>query len=222
MQRLRELIATSERWSAFDIFIERIELSRDQDFSLAFENAKALLESVCKEICENCNTHLSPQSNMNGIVKSSFLALGFASSDHALKISSAMATIGQTVGELRNDTGVTGHGRTVDQLRLRNAQFDDLAKDFLLDSVKTIVMFLIRSFEQRHPQESPTEPVAEDKPQYPDCEVFNDFWDDIYGEFVMGEYSYPASIILFNVDSEAYHYERNNFEADEMNREQHD
>ena len=32
----------------------------------------------------------------------------------------------------------------------------------------------------------------------------NEFWDDSFGEFKMGDYSYPASEILFNVDKQAY------------------
>jgi hypothetical protein len=221
MQKLRELIASHNRWSAFDIFIERIELSRDHDFSQAFENAKALLESVCKEICQSCGVQLAAQSSMNGIVKSSFSALGFTNTSHTVKISGALATIGQTVGELRNDTGVTGHGRTAEELRRRNSQFDELTKDFLLDSVRTIVIFLIRTFEQQHSMQQPAiSQEVEREPDYTDCENFNDFWDDTYGEFAMGEYSYPASVILYHVDSEAYHYVRKNFEAEENSREQ--
>lgn len=34
----------------------------------------------------------------------------------------------------------------------------------------------------------------------------------------MGNYSYTASQILFAVDSEAYQYERKNFESDEGNQ----
>lgn len=222
MQKLRELIDNHDRWSEFKLFIDRIEFSRDQDFSQAFENAKALLESVCKEICHSCGVQLTAQSNMNHIVRSSFSALGFATTNHILKISGALATIGQTVGELRNDTGATGHGRTVEELRRRNSQFDELTKDFLLDSVRTIVIFLIRTFDQQHSQRPPSPQEAERKPDYTDCEDFNDSWDETYGEFAMGAYSYPASLILFHVDSEAYHYVRKGFEAEENSREQHD
>jgi len=39
---------------------------------------------------------------------------------------------------------------------------------------------------------------------YLEAEEFNESWDDSFGEFVMGDYSYPASEILFNVDKQAY------------------
>jgi len=35
--------------------------------------------------------------------------------------------------------------------------------------------------------------------------------DDSFGEFVMGDYSYPASEILFNVDKQAYVNEYKDF-----------
>ncbi len=44
---------------------------------------------------------------------------------------------------------------------------------------------------------------------------FNDFWDDTYGEFGMGEYSYPASEILYNVDYPAYITEQKAFDESE-------
>lgn len=214
MQKLRELIANHDHWAEFDVFIERIELSREQDFSLAFENAKSLLESVCKEICKSCGAALAPQSSMNGIVKNSFSALGFTKSNTTSQISRSLANIGQIIGDLRNDIGITGHGRTIDELRQRNSQFDELTKDFLFDSIKTIVIFLIRAFEQQQLQQPPAPPEPVIELTYEDCDIFNEFWDEIFGELAMGEYSYPASMVLFQVDSQAYHYERLNYEKE--------
>lgn len=212
MQKLRELIDAHARWSEFSILVDRIELSRAQYFSLAFENAKALLESVCKEICKSCGKELSAQSSMNGIVKTSFSALGFSNSEIATRISGSLASIGQVIGELRNDIGVTGHGRTVEELRERNLKVDELTKDFLFDSIKTIIIFLIRSFEYKQVNTIDTPKKEQENERN---NVFDDFWDESYGEFVMGDYSYTASQILFAVDSEAYQYERKNFEANE-------
>lgn len=212
MQKLRELIDAHARWCEFSIFVDRIESSRDQDFSLAFENAKALLESVCKEICKSCGKELSTQSSMNGIVKTSFSALGFSTDEISTRISGSLASIGQVIGELRNDIGVTGHGRTVEELRQRNSKIDELTKDFLFDSIKTIIIFLIRSFEYKQINNIDTTVKEQDNERN---EKFDDTWDEKYGEFVMGDYSYTASEILFAVDSKAYQYERKNFEAEE-------
>lgn len=215
MQKLRELIEAHARWSEFRIFVDRIESSRDQDFSLAFENAKALLESVCKEICKSCGKELSTQSSMNGIVKTSFSVLGFSTDEISTRISGSLASIGQVIGELRNDIGVTGHGRTVEELRQRNSKIDELTKDFLFDSIKTIIIFLIRSFEYKQLNKID---ISEKEQENERNKEFDEFIDEIYGEFVMGDYSYTASQILFAVDSEAYQYERKKFEAEERNQ----
>jgi hypothetical protein len=45
----------------------------------------------------------------------------------------------------------------------------------------------------------------------PIAEDFNESWDDSFGEFVIGDYSYPASEILFNVDKQAYVNEYKSF-----------
>ena len=52
------------------------------------------------------------------------------------------------------------------------------------------------------------------KPLYAENDLFNDSWDDAYGEFEMGAYSYPASEILFNVDLNAYETESQDFIRD--------
>lgn len=216
MQKLRDLIDATTRWSEFSIFIDRIELSRDQDFSLAFENIKALLESVCKEICKSCGRDLLPQSTMNGIVKMSFLALGFTNAEIASQISRSLANVGQIIGELRNEIGITGHGRTTEELRQRNLKLDELTKDFLFDSIKTIIIFLIRSFEYKQ-----TTQAASSKKEHLNERIvernkeFDDFLAEMYGEFAIGDYSYSASQILFAVDSDVYQYERKNFESEE-------
>ena len=215
MQKLRELIDAHARWSEFSIFVVRIESARDQDFSLAFENTKALLESVCKEICKSYGKELSTQSSMNGVVKTSFSVLGFSNSEISVRISGSLASIGQVIGELRNDIGVTSHGQTVEELRQRNTKIDELTKDFLFDSIKTIIIFLIRSFEYKQANTINTPKKEQENERNKE---FDEFLDESYGEFVMGDYSYTASQILFAVDSEAYQYERKNFEAEEGNQ----
>ncbi len=215
MQKLRELIDAHTHWSAINIYIDRIETFRDQDFSTAFENAKALLECVCKEICKSCGRELSAQSSMNSIVKTSFSAIGFSNSEISTRISGSLASIGQIIGDLRNEIGATGHGRTVEELRQRNSKVDELTKDFLLDSIKTIIIFLIRSFEYKQVNTIDTPKKEQENERNKE---FDEFLDESYGEFVMGDYSYTASQILFAVDSEAYQYERKNFESEEGNQ----
>ncbi len=46
---------------------------------------------------------------------------------------------------------------------------------------------------------------------YVEFEEFNEYWDELYGEFEMGTYSFPASEILYNVDQSAYLTEQQAF-----------
>ena len=48
-------------------------------------------------------------------------------------------------------------------------------------------------------------------PEYDDHEDFNNYCDESFGEFTMGQYSYLASEILFNVDLLAYKTESRAF-----------
>ncbi len=50
-----------------------------------------------------------------------------------------------------------------------------------------------------------------DQVAYDASPEFNEFWDDLYGEFAMGDYSYPASEVLYNVDYSAYKVEQKAF-----------
>ena len=99
MQKLRELIENHVRWSALDDFVIRIEAYRDADFSTALENAKSLLESIGKEICNEFGQQLEPDSSINGVLKKSFAALGYLNTDMVNQISRSLANIGEEIGE---------------------------------------------------------------------------------------------------------------------------
>ena len=214
MERLKKIIEQYGRWSGLTIYTERIEAHVSTDFSQAIENAKALLETIGKEICNSKGLELEATASINSILKRAFTAIGYTSSSLVAQISSALATIGQNIGELRNDIGTTSHGKSLEELKERNNKVDELTKEFLIDTTVIVASFLIRTFENENPR-TKTETV-ETKLIYTDNEAFNDFWDDLYGEFEMGDYSYPASEVLFNVDYKAYMTEHQAFtEGDE-------
>lgn len=131
-----------------------------------------------------------------------------------MQISSALATIGQNIGEIRNDIGTTSHGKSLEELKERNNKVDELTREFLIDTTVIVASFLIRTFENENPWSK--KETVEAKRLYTDNEPFNEFWDDSYGEFEMGDYSFPASEVLFNVDYKAYMTEHQAFtEGDE-------
>lgn len=50
MNKLKEKISQYGRWHPLQVYISRIEVHLDDDFSISIENAKALLESIGKEM----------------------------------------------------------------------------------------------------------------------------------------------------------------------------
>jgi hypothetical protein len=145
---------------------------------------------------------LGATPSVNAVLKKAFTSMGYANSNLVNQVSSALATIGQQVGELRNDIGLTSHGKSLAEIKQRNSKVDILTREFLIDTVELVSVFLIRNFETKTERAS-TE-LLEDTLNYWEAEEFNESWDDSFGEFAMGDYSYPASEILFNLDKQAY------------------
>ncbi len=202
MKRLNRVIEQYGRWADLKDYTERIEASVQSDFSLCLENSKSLLETICKEICKLKDVEVEATASINHLLKKAFIAIGYTSSTPVLQISSALATIGQQMGGLRNKIGATSHGKSLKELRELNNKVDEMTKELLIDTTVIIASFLIRNFENENPRI--TIGSLERKVLLIDNLDFNDFWDDIYNEFTMGDYSYTASEILYNVDYQAY------------------
>jgi len=86
---------------------------------------------------------------------------------------------------------------------------DEITREFLITSVEIISCFLIQFFEWKFPLTEVVSP--EENLVYADCEDFNEYLDETYGEFSIGALSYPASEILFHVDNQAYESEYKEF-----------
>lgn len=201
MEKLKIVIEQYGRWADLSIYTQRIESTITTDFSHALENVKALLETIGKEICTSKGIVIESTASFSSIIKKAFSAIGYSSDNYITQISTALANIAQQVGNLRNNIGLTSHGRTLAELKERNKNIDELTRDFLLDSTVMVACFLIRNYENENPR---VPIVDETKMLFSEQEDFNNYWDDSYGEFSMGEYSYIASEILYNVDYPAY------------------
>ena len=212
MNKLKEKISQYGRWHPLQVYISRIEVHLDDDFSISIENAKALLESIGKEICKSKGLTLKSDSSVNGVLKNAFAALGYPKDEMIAQISSSLANIGQHIGALRNTIGSSSHGKSLEELQKRNEKINDMTKYFLIDSIELIACLLIELFEGENIQIESLPDLV-----YEDCDDFNEYWDDIYGEFSMGDYSYTASEILYNNDISAYKSEYNFYKADELN-----
>jgi len=213
MERLNSIIEQYGRWSPLKIYTDRIETFSQTDFSLSLENAKSLLEAICKEICKTKCVEVEATASINQVLKKAFVSIGYPNTASVIQISTALATIGQQIGELRNDIGCTSHGRTLDELKERNEKIDVMTRELLIDTTVLIASFLIRNFENENPRTQSEKP--EQKIILTDNQDFNDFWDETYGEFEMGGYSYAASEILFYTDSKVYLTELRAFRENE-------
>lgn len=98
--------------------IDRIENQIDSDPRLAIETAKELVESVCKTILTDRNVGFDPKSELMELVKQTRAELKLVpdnipdsakAADTVKKLLSNLATITQSIAELRNAYG-TGHG----------------------------------------------------------------------------------------------------------------
>ncbi|OBS38867.1 hypothetical protein A9K79_14250 [Pseudomonas syringae pv. syringae] len=208
MEKLRAALAQYNRWQTLEIYIERMEGHLETDFSISVENAKALLESIGKEICDAKGVALGNTPSINSVLKKAFIALGYTAEELVTQMSGSLANIGQLVGSLRNEISPTSHGKSLEELKCRNSKVDLLTREFLIDSTLVVAVFLIRAFEERR-DSTPTlaNEVVDASPDYENNEDFNSFWDESFGEFEMGEYSYSASEILFNMEVNAYQTE---------------
>ena len=206
MDKLKELIYQHSRWQTLEEYIRRIETYKNSEFSICVENSKSLLESIGKEICKIKGIELKGSSSVSGVIKNAFKALGYSSSDNIRQISTSLASIGQCIGEIRNVIGTTAHGKTLQEIEKRNDVIDDITKEFLIESVELVSCLLINLAEKEFVNN-----LSESEISYDDFEDFNQYWDDMYGEFKMGDYSYDASDILFNMDYDAYKLEKDNY-----------
>ncbi len=217
MKKLKKVIEQYGRWAVLSIYVERIETYIESDFSLCVENSKALLESIAKQICKEKGVVLTGNESINKLIKISFEAIGFEKGDSINIIASSLSAIAQEIGNLRTSIGSTSHGKSLDELEKRNQNMDFLTNEFLISSIEIVSCFLIRNFENENPRK-PAESI-DGTLDYYEAEEFNEFWDNLFGEFEMGDYSYPASEILFYVDNQAYKNEYNAFITTETTKE---
>ncbi len=209
MEKLRTTMEQYGRWKVLEIYVDRMEAHLESDFSHSLENAKALLETIGKEICSVKSVELPAAPSINAVLKRAFCALGYSNDDLVNQVSRSLANIGEEIGNLRNEISPTSHGKSLDELRDRNIRVDALTRDFLIDSTVVVAVFLIRAFEERKDAAVLVETTTTEEAllNYDELEDFNTYWDDAFGAFNMGDYSYNASEILFGLDYKAYETE---------------
>ena len=212
MEKLKATLAQYSRWQPYGVYVDRIEGHLESDFSVSVENAKALLEGIGKEICDAKCVALANAPAIHVVLKTAFRALGYNGEQLVTQVSTSLANIGQLIGILRNEISPTSHGKSLKELSDRNNKVDLLTRDFLIDSTLVVAVFLIRAFEERQtPGLVLVAGAADATSDYDNNKDFNNFGDESFGEFSMGQSSSPASEILFNVDFQVYQAEHKAF-----------
>lgn len=117
MEKLRATMEQYGRWKELTLYVDRIEVYLNSDFSISVENAKALLESIGKEICDAKKVNLPISCSFQKVLKEAFCALGYPNANLVNKISGSLANIGQELGNLRNEISPTSHGKPLDDLK---------------------------------------------------------------------------------------------------------
>jgi len=218
MQKIRDTLALYSRWSELAPYVDRMEAHLESDFSLSVENAKALLESIGKEVCKARGAELGANPSINAVLKRAFTAMDYPADGLVAQVSGALATIGQQIGELRNQISPTSHGKALDELKERNSKVDLMTREFLIDSTVAVAVFMIRAFEERQQLAplSKAEPEPSAPTDYEAHQDFNDYWDGVFGDFAMGAYVYSASEVLFRMDGDAYLAQCEEFESSQQ------
>lgn len=201
MDKLKAVIEEHSRWQteALNDYISRIEGYRNSDFPFCIENAKSLLETIAKQICVERNKAYSEQDSPGKILKLAFESLGYDDSETTQQVGRAIANIGTQMSLLRNQIGATSHGRPLEELEKRKDAINKATSEFLLFSTELVCTFLIELFETENSL-VPAEPVI----VYEDNQDFNDYWDALFDDVVMGNFSFAPSEVLFKVEPKSY------------------
>lgn len=78
MNKLKKTIEQYGRWAELSIYIGRIKTHIESDFSHSLENAKALLETIAKEICTIKEIELGTKAQHKQRIKKCFFSSGLS------------------------------------------------------------------------------------------------------------------------------------------------
>ena len=207
MERLRQLIDQYSRWKGLEEYCIRIDGYLKNDFSIAVENTKALMESVCKTILQEKGVEYGSGDTVQQLMTKTVGVFDSDHSDQLKQITRNLINIAKNLAEVRNSVARVSHGPHVDSLG--EEVLDEMSAAFLVSSTESITCFLIEFYEQVFPRKK-----SEPELRFEDFTEFNDYLDEEAFEPVRviregGEvaYEYSASEVLFSVEPRAYQTE---------------
>ena len=185
-----------------DLQVRAIEDAIDHMPDLAFDLAKTLVESVCKTILEDIGRPVDPKWDAPKIMKETTTVLSMLPPGHPnaaktrasiTKTLNGLHTTLQGLCELRNDYGLSSHGRDGFSARLALQQAILAAQ-----AADTIVSFIYRIHRETLMQ-TPGVRIY-----YEDHADFNDAFDLENETIRLGNLEFLPSRVLFHVDREVY------------------
>lgn len=204
MERLRQTIKQYSRWQELEQYCLRIEGYIKSDFSIAVENAKALLESVCKTILREKQIEHASSDSFQKLMNKTINAFDISHSEQLKQISSSLINISKNLAEVRNKVAKVSHGQHIDALS--DETLDCISTEFIIGTTESITCFLIDFYEQVFPRKK-----SELTLRIEDNLEFNNYLDEELFEPVQivrqgGDiaYEYAASEVLFSVEQRAY------------------
>ncbi len=192
--------------------IEAIETALESIPDFAFDLSKTLVESVCKTVLADIGQPADPNWDAPKLLRETTNRLNLLPRSH-LNPAKARDSVEKTIRgmlqtiqglcELRNSYGMASHGRDVFSARLdiRQATLAAQAAD-------TIVSFLYRIHRDALKQSPGARVYYEDHPD------FNEAFDSDNELIRLGELELLPSLVLYQVDLEAYKTALNDFIAE--------
>ena len=189
--------------------IDLLELSTQENPGLAFDTARALVETVCKTILAERMEEFDETWDLPRLLKNTLAAVALVPDSHSEEVAALLRRLGgglqtttQALGELRNKAGFVSHGRVAYWPEL-----DRIHAIVAARAAETIVYLVYMA----HVNYPPV--VVERDPQYRDFENFNAYLDEMSGPIRIAGIEYSASELLWYSDSAAYRGLKAEFDA---------
>jgi hypothetical protein len=183
--------------------IKALEDGVAENPGLAFDHAKALIESVCKTILRDRGQAVSSEDDLPKLFRNTLDQLRVLPDVHTAdretgrsirKTAGALYAVIQGICELRNRQGFASHGKVAETQPLETVQAELVAR-----SADAVVSFLFKA------HRSYAMPAARPRRvEYIDNQSFNAFVDESHEPINIFSLTYRPSEVLYNVDYEAY------------------
>jgi hypothetical protein len=208
----REIIALSGETLQINRQVEMLESALSDNPGLAFDLAKALIETVCRTILRERGRTPDVDWDCPRLLKETTLLVQLVPPGHSSpgdtteqlkKITGGMQQIIGALCFIRNREGFASHGHDGSFIGLDGVHALLVAK-----TTDAIVEFIYKAHKNAFAQR-----VAVKVPQLGDEPEFNQYVDDAHDEIRIFSATYKPSEVLFRVDSEAYKGNLDDFKA---------